>query len=55
MIDFIYVDLKDGTGGFMIPDVEDNKELVNDLLKDHKYVLRKGGEDDSRNIRDSFK
>ena len=46
MINFIYVDLKDGTGGFMIPNVKGSKELVDELLKDSKYVLRNHEEDE---------
>lgn len=43
LTNFIFIDLKDGSGGFMIPDDlchNDSKELIEEILKDPKYVLR---------------
>lgn len=40
---FTFIDLKDGSGGFMIPDGNDNKELIEEILKNPKYVLREIG------------
>lgn len=42
-MDFIYIDMKDGTGGFMIPDDGESDGIVEELLKDEKYVLRHKG------------
>ena len=40
---FIYIDLKDDTGGFMIPDDGEVEDVIAELLKDPKYVRRKPG------------
>jgi len=40
LTEFIFIDLKDGSGGFMIPESKDSKEIVEEILKDPKYVLR---------------
>ena len=41
MFNFIYVDKKDGTGGFMIPNSTGTKDLVDELLKNPEYIIRK--------------
>ena len=38
---FVFIDLKNGSGGFMIPESEDSKELIEEILKDPKYIVRK--------------
>jgi hypothetical protein len=40
MINFIYIDKKDGTGGFLISDEEGSKDIVKELLKNPEYILR---------------
>lgn len=42
-INFVHIDKIDGTGGFMIPDEEGNKEIIKGLLKNPEYVLRNEG------------
>lgn len=37
---FIFIDLKDGSGGFMVPEGENNIEIIEEILKNPKYVLR---------------
>jgi len=41
MFNFIYIDLKDGTGGFLIVDTKEGKLIANNLLRNPKYILRK--------------
>jgi len=36
---FIDIDLKDGTGGFLIHDTEGGRGIANELLKDQKYIM----------------
>ncbi len=40
MISFICVDLKTGDGGFLIPKTEASLEIVDELLKDPRYILK---------------
>ena len=40
----LYIDSKDGKGGFMLHDTEDGRKIANELLKDTKYVIRQGEE-----------
>ena len=54
MIDFMYVNKRDGTGGFMIPMGEMGVEtIVNELLKDPEYVLRNREIESARGREDS--
>jgi len=39
-MNFIYIDMKDGTGGFMIPDDGNMEDAIEELLKDPQYVRR---------------
>jgi len=41
---FIYIDKKDGEGGFMIPDDGESEDVIAELLKDPQYVRRESGE-----------
>jgi|GEM_PF-4103576 hypothetical protein len=45
MMEFIYIDLNDWTGGFMLPVGEGSEEIVAELLKDPKYVRREQGKE----------
>ncbi len=44
-MNFIYIDLKDATGGFMIPDDGESEDVIEELLKDPKYVRREPGKE----------
>jgi hypothetical protein len=44
-MNFVYIDMKDGTGGFIIPDDGEGEDVIEELLKDPKYVRREPGKE----------
>lgn len=39
-VGLIHIDKKDGTGGFVIPDDENRKDIIEELLKNPEYIIR---------------
>ena len=43
-MNFIHIDKKDGTGGFIIPDDGESEDFIKEFLKDPRYIRRESGE-----------